>query len=125
MSGHFVTGHIDQMGKVARIDQRPGEILMRFEHPESLAPFIIEKGSIAIDGISLTVFDCDGRGFSVSIIPFTWEHTNLNQRKAGEAVNIECDMIGKYVVNTCRTLLNRDDVDPGVTLDLLKQQGFV
>lgn len=126
MSGHFVTGHIDQVGVVTRIDHKAGEILFRFEHPPELGVFVIEKGSIAVDGISLTVFACRDSQFTVSIIPFTFSHTNLNDRKVGDIVNLECDMIGKYVYKACETLLGRPpEQDREVTLDLLKQHGFV
>jgi riboflavin synthase len=84
----------------------------------------MEKGSIAIDGISLTVFDCKDNQFTVSIIPFTLEHTNLGTRKIGDLINIECDMIGKYVFKACETLLSGPD-EKKPSLDFLRQQGFV
>ncbi|MBC8282448.1 MAG: riboflavin synthase [Nitrospinae bacterium] len=121
ISGHFVSGHIDQVGEVISIEEKPGEVLLKFSHPPFLSPYIMEKGSIALDGISLTVFNCTDNCFNVSIIPFTWSHTNLNTRKIGDLINIECDMIGKYVYKACETLMN-----PGATgpvLDFLRQQG--
>jgi riboflavin synthase len=66
--------------------------------PEALGRFVVHKGSIAVDGISLTIAALDGNRFDVQIIPFTWEHTNLRAARAGNAVNIECDILGKYVV---------------------------
>ena len=121
ISGHFVSGHVDQVGKVLKIEEKPGEILVQFSHPASLRPYIMEKGSIALDGISLTVFNCKDDKFNVSIIPFTWSHTNLNTRKIGDLINIECDMIGKYVYKACATLMNPEATGP--VLDLLRQQG--
>jgi riboflavin synthase len=121
ISGHFVSGHVDQVGEVLKIDEKPGEVLLQFSHPASLRPYIMEKGSIAIDGISLTVFNCKDDKFNVSIIPFTWSHTNLSTRKIGDLINIECDMIGKYVYKACATLMNPDATGP--VLDLLRQQG--
>ena len=106
ISGHFVSGHIDQVGKVISIEEKPGEVLLKFSHPSFLGPYIMEKGSIALDGISLTVFNCKDDSFNVSIIPFTWSHTNLNARKIGDSINIECDMIGKYVYKACESLIN-------------------
>jgi len=106
ISGHFVSGHIDQVGKVISIEEKPGEVLLKFSHPPFLSPYIMEKGSIALDGISLTVFNCKENSFNVSIIPFTWSHTNLNARKIGDLINIECDMIGKYVYKACENLIN-------------------
>jgi len=122
ISGHFVSGHIDQVGEIVDIEEKPGEVLSRFSHPAKLSPFIMEKGSIAIDGISLTVFDCKDNRFTVSIIPFTLSHTNLSSRKIGDLINIECDMIGKYVFKACETLLNPNEKKP--SLDFLRQQGF-
>jgi riboflavin synthase len=125
ISGHFVSGHVDQMGKVVDIENKSGEILFRFEHPPELGPYIIEKGSIAIDGISLTVFSCRDNRFSVSVIPFTHTHTNMNTRKIGDLVNIECDMIGKYVYKACETLMGSAGTGQKVSLDLLRQKGFL
>ena len=121
ISGHFVSGHVDQVGKVLKIEEKPGEILLQFSHRASLRPYIMEKGSIALDGISLTVFNCKDDKFNVSVIPFTWSHTNLSTRKIGDLINIECDMIGKYVYKACATLMNPDATEP--VLDLLRQQG--
>ena len=122
ISGHFVSGHIDQVGEIVDIEEKPGEVLFRFSHPAKLSPFIMEKGSIAIDGISLTVFDCKDNRFTVSIIPYTLSHTNLSSRKIGDLINIECDMIGKYVFKACETLLKPNEKKP--SLDFLRQQGF-
>ena len=121
ISGHFVSGHVDQVGEVLKIEEKPGEILLQFSHPASLRPYIMEKGSIALDGISLTVFNCKDDKFNVSIIPFTWSHTSLSTKKIGDLINIECDMIGKYVYKACATLMNPEATGP--VLDLLRQQG--
>jgi riboflavin synthase len=118
ISGHFVSGHIDCVGQIVNIEYKPGEVLFRFSHPEELGSFIIEKGSIALDGISLTVFDCKDNRFTVSIIPFTLSHTNLSVRKIGDLINIECDMIGKYVFKACETLLKSNEEKP--SLDFLR-----
>ena len=121
ISGHFVSGHVDQVGEVLSVEEKPGEVLFQFSHPASLSPFIMEKGSIALDGISLTVFNCKDNRFNVSIIPFTWEHTNLNSRKIGDLINIECDMIGKYVYKACETLIDPEATGP--VLEFLRQKG--
>ena len=121
ISGHFVSGHVDQVGEVLNVEEKPGEILVEFSCPASLRPYIMEKGSIALDGISLTVFNCKDDKFNVSIIPFTWSHTNLSTRKIGDLINIECDMIGKYVYKACATLMNPEAT--GSVLDLLRQKG--
>ncbi|UCD12176.1 MAG: riboflavin synthase [Nitrospinaceae bacterium] len=125
VSGHFVSGHVDQVGTVVSIESRPGETLFRFEHPPELAPLIVEKGSVAVDGISLTAFACEGNRFTVSIIPFTLMHTNLKDRKIGDRVNIECDIIGKYVLKACETILGTSRGDSGVSLDSLRKHGFL
>ena len=103
------------------IEEKSGEVLFQFSHPASLSPFIMEKGSIALDGISLTVFNCKDNRFNVSIIPFTWEHTNLNSRKIGDLINIECDMIGKYVYKAWETLIDPEATGPG--LEFLRLKG--
>ena len=118
ISGHFVSGHIDRVGEIINIEEIPGEVLFRFSHPKELGSFIMEKGSITLDGVSLTVFDCKDNGFTVSIIPFTLKHTNLGVRKIGDLINIECDMIGKYVFKACETLLKPDEKKP--PLDFLR-----
>ena len=118
INGHFVTGHIDRVGEIVNIEEKPGEVLFRFSHPKELSSFIMEKGSIALDGVSLTAFDCKDKGFTVSIIPFTLKHTNLGVRKTGDLINIECDMIGKYVFKACETLLKSDEKKP--PLDFLR-----
>ena len=125
MSGHFVTGHIDDVAKVVGIDETPGEVLFRFEHPPELTPYLIEKGSAAVDGISLTVFDCRENRFTVSIIPFTLDHTNLKDRKTGDTVNIECDMIGKYVIRACETVFGGSAKGAEITPEFLKERGFL
>ncbi|PIQ97606.1 MAG: riboflavin synthase [Nitrospinae bacterium CG11_big_fil_rev_8_21_14_0_20_56_8] len=125
ISGHFVSGHVDRVGRVRDIQKKSGEILFRFEHPPDLRPYIIEKGSIAVDGISLTVFSCRDDRFSVSVIPFTFSHTNLNARKIGDAVNLECDIIGKYVYKACETLLSSRESSGPISLEFLRQKGFI
>tara|TARA_B100000686_G_C16786340_1_gene975490 strand:+ start:655 stop:1278 length:624 start_codon:yes stop_codon:yes gene_type:complete len=105
MSGHFVMGHVDGLSRVDFIEYNKGETLIRFTHPPELSAYLVEKGSVAIDGISLTVFDCKDYKFTVSIIPFTLSHTNLHERKIDDSVNLECDMIGKYIYKACENIL--------------------
>ncbi|MFQ5717654.1 MAG: riboflavin synthase [Nitrospinales bacterium] len=124
MSGHFVMGHVDRVGTIVQIDHKSGETLFQFEYPEELRPYIVEKGSIAADGISLTVFSCRDRRFSVSIIPYTLAHTNLHERKIGDGANLECDMIGKYVYKACEAILGTPAKGKGITVDMLKEHGF-
>jgi riboflavin synthase len=100
MGGHFVQGHVDAIGAV---DGRRTEA--EFEwftigFPEELAAYLVPKGSVAVDGISLTVARLDDDRFDVQIVPFTLEHTNLSAVRIGDRVNLECDMVGKYVVRS-------------------------
>jgi riboflavin synthase len=97
LGGHLVTGHVDGVGTVAAL-RRQGEFtVFNFRVPARLGALLVSKGSVAVDGISLTVNDCRRGGFSVAIIPFTLQHTNLQGRRVGDKVNIETDLIGKYV----------------------------
>lgn len=98
VGGHFVQGHVDGTGTVEEIRQDGDFWWLTIRFPSSLAPQIVRKGSIAVDGISLTVAGVDDRRFDVQIIPFTWEHTNLRGLRTNDAVNLECDMLGKYVL---------------------------
>jgi len=95
--GHFVQGHVDGVGLLRSIRVDGDARWLTIEFPATLAGFIVRKGSIAVDGISLTVADLRDRELDVMIIPFTWEHTSLSSAAAGERVNLECDMVGKYV----------------------------
>jgi riboflavin synthase len=98
LGGHFVQGHVDATGTIddIRPDGDSHRLTIRF--PAVLAPYIVSKGSITVNGISLTVASVDDRRFDVQIIPYTWEHTNLHLAKAGDLVNLESDILGKYVV---------------------------
>jgi len=97
LDGHIVQGHVDAIATCLRIDEKEGswEYLFRFD--AAFATLVIEKGSISLNGISLTLFNVANDTFQVAIIPYTYEHTNLKQLTAGGIVNIEFDMIGKYV----------------------------
>ena len=95
--GHFVQGHVDGVGTVDSIRRDGDANWLTISFPAALAPLFIPKGSVAVDGISLTVAALRDRQFDVMIIPFTWAHTNLSALRVGEPVNLECDMIGKYV----------------------------
>lgn len=103
--GHVVQGHVDQTGKVTSIVDQQGSWLFEFEYDPSLGNITVEKGSIAVNGISLTCFNSKTNSFTVAIIPYTFEHTNVGQLKTGDTVNLEFDIIGKYV----KRLLNLTD----------------
>ena len=95
--GHIVQGHVDQTGKVKSIQEVGGSWLYDFEYDSSTGNVTVEKGSIAINGVSLTCFNSSDGGFTVAIIPYTHEYTNFQQLKEGDTVNLEFDIIGKYV----------------------------
>lgn len=96
LDGHVVQGHVDQVGKVKSITDENGSFKIYINYKE--AAFVtVQKGSICVNGVSLTVVDSDDDGFSVAVIPYTWEHTNLGELKEGDWVNLEFDILGKYV----------------------------
>ena len=97
LDGHIVQGHVDCTAECISIVDKTGSWEFSFRFPEKFAPLIIEKGSVSVNGISLTCFDVANDSFSVAIIPYTFEHTNMNRLKKGDLVNIEWDMVGKYV----------------------------
>lgn len=97
IGGHFVQGHVDGMGRVEEIRSDGEAHWLTVSFPAALAPWLIPKGSVAVDGISLTVAALDEARFTVMIVPFTWAHTAVRTLRTGDAVNLECDMVGKYV----------------------------
>lgn len=96
LSGHFVFGHVDGVGRVAELEPSGSGYTLRVATNVSLAPFLVDKGSIAVDGISLTVAGVKRNSFRIWIIPHTFEVTTLRERKVGDAVNLEADLLGKY-----------------------------
>lgn len=98
LDGHFVQGHVDATGFCEKMEERNGSWEFTFSFPKRFAPLVIEKGSIALNGISLTAWEVKKRSFKVAIIPYTYEHTNLGKLKEGDEVNLEFDMIGKYIL---------------------------
>lgn len=96
LDGHFVQGHVDTTGTCIEKQTLDGSWLYRFRFPDSFAALIIEKGSICINGVSLTVFNVGRDEFTVTIIPYTFDHTNFSQLKEGDRVNLEFDVLGKY-----------------------------
>lgn len=101
--GHIVQGHVDTIGKVLDIENRDGSWLIDFKLVVEQSHLIVEKGSITINGVSLTCFDVREDGFKVTIIPYTWEHTTFHKLKVGDSVNLEFDIVGKYI----QKMLNR------------------
>jgi riboflavin synthase len=121
LGGHLVLGHIDGIGRIRRLEERNHAWELVIESPKELARYIATKGSVAIDGISLTVVEAAAEGFTVSVIPHTFEHTNLSHRRRDDHVNLEVDLIARYV----ERLSQSGDPDPGrLTLEGLRQMGY-
>jgi riboflavin synthase len=99
LSGHLVTGHIDGLGKILRIKVAGKGKRFTIAFPSELRPYFVPKGSVALDGVSLTVSDLSAVSFDVEVIPITLEESNLDTLRRGATVNIECDILGKYVYN--------------------------
>jgi riboflavin synthase len=97
LDGHFVQGHVDATGICKKRIEKQGSWEFEFEFPRKFADLVIEKGSICVNGISLTAFDVRKKRFTVAIIPFTYEHTNISRVMIGDSVNLEFDLIGKYI----------------------------
>ena len=98
MEGHFVLGHVDGVAIIKKIEEKPKEVKIWFEVPKKLAKYVVKKGSIAIDGISLTVVDVKKNLASVCLIPHTMKITNFKSKKIGDKLNIETDILGKYIL---------------------------
>lgn len=124
--GHFVSGHVDGTGKIVEKKPYGNAIVITIEATEDVLRYIIPKGSISIDGISLTVVDTNPSSFKVSIIPHTMKETVLQHKNPGDVVNLECDMIGKYIE---RFILIRESRNSGkstsITADFLAENGFL
>ena len=97
ISGHFVFGHVDEVSKLLSIKRIKGSHQLKFSKSKKLSKYIAKKGSIAVDGVSLTINSTDSKSFSVNIVPYTWEHTNFNKLKVNSLINVEVDMLARYV----------------------------
>ncbi len=119
IGGHLVQGHVDATGRVALVRQEDGAVLLEIETPPELMRYIVAKGFIAVDGISLTVVARNSSSFQVSIVEFSLKHSNLSRRRAGDAVNLEVDVIAKYVEQL--TGAKGSAITPG----FLQEHGFM
>jgi riboflavin synthase len=122
--GHFVLGHVDGIGRVRNLTPEGENWWLGVEVPEDVARYLVPKGSITIDGISLTVARWHNRIAEVAVIPYTYEHTNLRDRQAGSAVNLEGDILGKYVERHLAARNAASSVPPSMTIKNLVDQGF-
>lgn len=124
LGGHIVSGHVDGVGRVVEISEEARSVRIAFEVPPALARYIAKKGSITVDGVSLTVNDVDGARFSVNVVPHTRQETTLDDLRDGSRVNIEVDLIARYLE---RLVLGEKAADPGsrVTEAFLAEHGFL
>lgn len=121
LDGHFVQGHVDGIGEVVRRVDTPKEWRLWVRADEAVQPYLVPKGSVAIDGISLTIASVERDVFSVAIIPTTLALTNLPQRKVGDRVNLESDILARTIIHHLRQLQSGG----GLTLDTLREQGYL
>lgn len=119
IGGHLVQGHVDATGEIVSVVREKEEVIISIEAPDEVMCYIVEKGFIAVDGISLTVINCSKSTFSVSIVDYTWQNTTMSSREKGDLVNLEVDIIAKYVEQLVNSRKN------GITLDYLKEHGFL
>ena len=129
IDGHLVSGHIDGTGIISSIKRNSNAIIIKIDVPSKLAADMIEKGSVAIDGVSLTINKCSDKDFQVSIIPHTAGITTIGLKRVGDEVNIETDMIGKYVKKILMGSVSKNDALPNgkkdISMGLLARNGFL
>jgi riboflavin synthase len=124
LGGHFVQGHVDGVGKLASKTRSGEGWVMSFEFPRDLERYLVYKGSIAVDGISLTISSLGKNSFAVAVIPHTMESTNLNQLGIGDLVNLEVDILGKYFERFFQLGLIQGEKSTKLTAEYLRDQGF-
>lgn len=128
LDGHIVSGHIDGTGVVNEVKKQQEGYLFSFTVPEHLLETLVKKGSIAVDGISLTLYDLQDKLATISVIPLTYQETTLSHRKKGDLINLESDVLGKYVVNFLKQQNNKsnsEDNQSGLSLSFLSENGFI
>jgi riboflavin synthase len=119
LGGHFVQGHIDNTGRVTMVTWDGTAMLIRVEAPPPTMRYMVKKGFIAVDGVSLTIVDYDAGSFLVSIVDYTRKHTTLGSKQVGDLVNLEVDIIAKYLERLSQARTS------GITIDFLKEHGFL
>jgi riboflavin synthase len=124
LGGHLVSGHVDGTGEIREVLPEGNSLRYRFGVPEEIGRYLVEKGSVAVDGISLTVLECQEGEFSVSVIPHTARATTLGQKKAGDRVNLENDMIAKYVEKFVRQRESPEKKTSKIDAAFLAEHGF-
>jgi riboflavin synthase len=123
LGGHIVQGHVDAVGRISALRPEGNATLVTVASPPEVMRYVVEKGSIALDGISLTVAACTDADFTVSIIPHTWQVTNLSRRRIGDRVNLEVDILAKYVERLLAGRLGAPSA-AGVSEEMLREHGF-
>jgi len=119
LGGHLVQGHVDNIGRVTSITWEGEAMLINFYAPPEVMDYLVEKGFIAVDGVSLTIVSKDTSSFGVSVVDYTRKYTNLGSRRLGDTVNLEVDIIAKYVKQFSQTYRS------GITIDFLQEHGFL
>ncbi|HBW36562.1 riboflavin synthase [Desulfosporosinus sp. BICA1-9] len=125
LGGHLVSGHVDGVGTIRRISPVGIALVYEINAPPTLLPFLLPKGSVAIDGISLTVIDVESDYFTVSLIPHTFDQTTLGLKTIGASVNLETDLIGKYVARFMGMSKDSDKMKKDLSLGFLAEHGFI
>ncbi len=120
MGGHLVQGHIDDTGRIAAVTPEGGADVLRIEAPAEVMHYTVPKGFITVDGISLTIIDRDEKSFRVSVVAYTGQSTTLGEKRVGDIVNLEADIIGKYVAQFARSQAQ----GTGITAEFLEEHGF-
>jgi riboflavin synthase len=118
VGGHLVLGHVDDTGEIMNVTSEETARIMRISAPAKLMPYIVDKGFIAVDGVSLTVIDLDDFSFVVSLVAYTMEHTTLGEKRPGDIVNLEADVIAKYIENL------KERKRQGLNFEFLREYGF-
>lgn len=123
LDGHIVQGHVDTIGTIKSIEHEGANWLITIEYPAAFRDLIVGRGSVAVDGISLTIARESGNTFTLAIIPYTWEHTTLHEHKVGDPVNLEFDILGKYVVRFLQNRVKNPEMK-GLTAEKLLRLGY-
>ena len=121
LGGHIVTGDVDEMGRISRIDKRAGETIMQIKFPPHLAKYIVNQGRISVDGVSLTIADCQASNFTVHLIPFTLDNTTLGLKREDDLLNLEVDIISKYIE---KMIQHQSRTGSRIDREFLKTMGY-
>jgi riboflavin synthase len=125
IGGHFVTGHVDSTAPVRSIKSENNAKIVELEVDQQTEKFIVHKGSVALNGVSLTVMGIEAGILKISLIPESWSETNLSELAAGDTVNIETDMLGKYVYKMLGNINSQDEAESKMSKDFLAENGFI